>query len=413
MSNVTLLGALNQLRSVSADDPEGGRFGDLSAFLADQARAALEGIGIAEAESLCRARPYERAPERRNDYRNGYRERTVQLRWTTLTIRVPRVRGGGFIPSFLEPDCRAVKEVELYVERAFLAGLSRIDVCRLMEVTTSLRPSERVLNAVQKRLDLSAKAFKERVLTDSYEYLFLDAAWVKDIVGQKAGRVCVLTAVGVTPYGRKEIIGFERVKQETQSAWRGFLQRLVARGLRPSDLRLVISDEHRGIIGAVPEVLGDVDHQYCWAHRVRNATKLAHKMHRKDITLGLRAVYAAEHRAAARRAWRAFCLRWRDIYPQIVESIEEDLRSLLAFYDRPQLHHEYVRTTNPIERLFLELRRRRFGCGAFANVAACDRTVHEVYRLLNELWQDTDIWMKRKRAIARSLAKARTELQAA
>lgn len=143
-------------------------------------------------------------------------------------------------------------------------------------------PSDKLIARVQECLDKRAKKWKERKLTGRYEYLCLDAAWVKDIVGVSASRICILTvirpvwAVGITedgesydPYG-KQLLGFERAQRESESSWRGFLSRLVQRGLDPRLLRLVISDEHRGIQPAISEVLGDVPYQLCWAHRVRS-----------------------------------------------------------------------------------------------------------------------------------------------
>ena len=112
-------------------------------------------------------------------------------------------------------------------------------------------------------LDERVKEFRERRLTGRYQYLFLDAAWAKDIVGVNATRICIMTAVGVTESGEKEILGFERTPTENESAWRGFLSRLVERGLNPCDLSLVISDEHKGLHNAVVEVLGDVPYQLC------------------------------------------------------------------------------------------------------------------------------------------------------
>ena len=113
------------------------------------------------------------------------------------------------------------------------------------------------------------------------------------------------------------------------------------------------------------------------------------------MAMTLRCIYRAVHRTEALKQFREFKRRWREQYPNLVGSLEEDLGHLLAFLDRPLLHHEYVRTTNPIERAFLELRRSRFGCGAFANRASCDRVVANVFRRLNQLWQDRDIWRQR------------------
>ena len=398
MASMTPLGFLRQVRS-GIEDGEGARYGDLSSAMADSIQCLLEGIAESEVAARIGVGFHERS-DARQDYRNGVRYRQVQTAYTTLTLRVPRLRGQGYVPSFVERGHRALSEVEAWVSRGFLSGLSRIDIIRYMESTCGVRPSEDVLRRVQADLDVHAKAFKERSLVDAYDYLFLDAAWVKDIVGAGAGRICVLTAVGVTPGGQKQVLGFERGKQESESSWRGFLMRLKERGLRAADLKLVISDAHRGILAAVPEVLGDVAHQLCWAHRVRNVRASVAKSDQKAVVLGLRAIYQAQNTQVARAGWVVFRDKWLPIYPTMIAHLEAELRYLLAFLEMPVAHQRYVRTTNPIERVFLDLRRRRFGCGAFANRLACDRVLYAVYRLLNELWKDKDIWQKRRLALA-------------
>jgi len=390
-------------RQVLADDSEAARYGDLTSVLADSARCLLESMAVSEVEQRLGYRLYERGADR-SDYRNGYRERTVQLPFAVLTIKVPRLRGQGYVPSFLERDRRAVRDVEEWVARGLVCGLSRAQVCAYMEQTCGLRPSDGLIKQVQSRLDLLAKSFKERPIADKFEYLFLDAAWVKDIVGDGAVRICILTAMGVTYSGEKQILGFERVKQESESTWRGFLQRLVNRGLNPRSLRLVVSDEHYGIVKAVPEVLGEVAHQLCWAHRMRNAVKVIAKSDFKPFVESLRRVYTACNKVEARTMWVIAKKRWGAIYPTLIATIEKDLRSLLAFLDSPQEHHKYIRTSNPIERVFLELRRRRYGCAAFADVKACDRALYGVYETINRKWKGRDIWFERRAKQATALS---------
>lgn len=231
MRQCTSTGALRQSLDL-LDDLEGSRYGDLGVAVAGGIKSLLEGMAVSELERRIGFKLYERSDGSADRvYRNGWRERQVQLPFVTLTIKIPRLRAGGFVPSFLEPGHRAIADVEKWVARGFICGLSRAEICRYMEATCGLRPSEGVLARVQEQLDARAKAFKERPLPDEYEYLFLDAAWVKDIVGPSAVRVCVLTAVGITTQGEKQLLGFERVPQETQSRWRGFLTRLKERGL--------------------------------------------------------------------------------------------------------------------------------------------------------------------------------------
>jgi len=376
--------------------PEDFMWGDLNSTLAGMTKVLLEVLAESEVECRAGARLHERG-ESRVDYRNGYRKRTAQLSYQVVEIRIPRLRGQGFVPSFLEPGHRAIAQVEGWVDKALMAGLGRSEVIRLLESTTGCRPSETVLKRVQLALDKRVKEFRERPLRGRYEYLFLDAAWAKDIVGLNATRICIMTAVGVTYSGEKEILGFERTSLENESGWRGFLSRLVSRGLKPSELALVISDEHGGLLKAASEVLGDVPHQLCWAHRMRNVRKAVDACDRKAVVGGLQDVYRAANLGAAKKALVRWCARWRPKYPGVVASVEEDSGLLLAFFACPELHWEYVRTSNPIERVFRELRRQQFGCGAFANRDACNRAVYRVFSWLNDLWSGKDIWQPRAR----------------
>jgi len=359
-------------------------------------KVLLEVMAESEVERRVGARLHERG-ESRIDHRNGYRTRTAQLSYQVVEIRIPRLRGQGFVPSFLEPNHRAVAQVEGWVDKALMAGLGRSEVIRLLESTTGCRPSDTVLRRVQLELDKRVKEFRERPVLGRYEYLFLDAAWAKDIVGLNATRICIMTAVGITYSGEKEILGFERTSIENEPNWRGFLSRLVSRGLKPSELSLVISDEHGGLLKAASEVLGDVGHQLCWAHRMRNVRKAVNACDRKAVVAGLQDVYKAPHLRAAKDALRRWCVRWEPTYPSVVASVEQDSGQLLAFFACPELHWEYVRTSNPIERVFRELRRQQYGCGAFANREACNRAVYKVFAWLNGLWSGKDIWQPRLR----------------
>ena len=201
--------------------------------MAGMTKFLLEALAESEVERRAGVRLHERS-ESRTDYRNGYRTRTAQLSYQVVEIRVPRLRNQGFVPSFLEPGHRAIAQVEGWVDKALMAGLSRCEVIRLLESTTGCRPSDSLLKRVQIELDKRVKEFRERPLRGEYQYLFLDAAWAKDIVGLNATRICIMTAVGVSRSGEKEILGFERTPIENETAWRGFLGRLVSRGLKPS-----------------------------------------------------------------------------------------------------------------------------------------------------------------------------------
>lgn len=395
MSSIPVREVLRKAAS-KIPDSEDLVWGDLNQAMSGMHKLLLEACAESEVEKRAGIGSYRRGEER-TDYRNGYRSRTVQTTLDTLQIQIPRLRGQGFIPSFLEPRVRALSQVEEWVEDAFLSGMDRAKIIRLMEATAQCRPSDDLLRRVSKELDEQAKAFRERPLVGDYQYLYLDAAWAKDIVGVTATRICIMTALGVTYSGTKEILGFERTQIENEVSWKGFVSRIKERGLDPARLVLVVSDEHNGLKNALAEVLGDVPHQLCWAHRMRNVRKAVAVADRKEVVVGLGLVYLAKHLVAAKQAFKRWADRWREKYPSVVASVQEDLGYLLAFYVCDSLHWEYLRTSNPIERVFRELRRQQFGCGAFANRDACNRAVFRVFNWLNRLWQDTNIWDIRKR----------------
>jgi putative transposase len=405
MRSVTLLSAARQMAS-QVGDPEDALYGNVSSAMGDVLRCFLEAAAESEVERRTGLALHKRSSPSspRRDYRNGYREREVQTECGPIRIQLPRVRVGGFVPGFLRPGHRALRGVREWVYQALMCGVSVSELSRLLERQTGFAPSRSILQETAARLDAEVKRFKERRLSGTHRYLFLDAAWVKDLVGRSTGRVCVLMAIGVTPDGHKEILGFQRARMENAQAWRGFLMRLLERGVDRAGIDLVISDEHKAILEAVEEVLGDVRHQLCWAHRVRNIRDDVKAADRTEVVAGLRRIYRATHLGAADSAISAFCTTWGEAYPAVVAKLRRDSRYLLAFFDAPAEHREYVRTTNPIERTFRELRRWRRGCGAFANPQACDRVFYKVAMLLNHRWNDRSLWddPRRRRAQRRA-----------
>ena len=215
MTSITVKEVLRKAAS-RIGDSEDLVYGELDSATLGVTKLLLEALAESEVERRIGVQLHERG-DTRCDYRNGYRSRLVQMSHQAVEIQIPRLRGQGFVPSFLEPNRRAIQEVEGWVGKAFLSGLGRSDVVRLMESTTGCRPSDDLLRRVQDDLDRQVKLFRERPLLGRYQYLFLDAAWAKDIVGVAATRICIMTAVGVTYSGEKEILGFERTGTENES----------------------------------------------------------------------------------------------------------------------------------------------------------------------------------------------------
>jgi putative transposase len=187
VQSISLREVLRQAQQV-VSDPEDRVYGDMDSLMADGVKCLLEGIAASEVEQRLGVRLYERG-EDRCGHRNGYRERGVTTPARHVTIRIPRIREYGYVPSFLTPRHRAIEEVEDYVASALLAGVSRAQIIRYMQDSTGCRPSDGLLKQVEGEIDRLAKEFKERQLVRKYAYLFLDAAWAKDIVGVHAERV--------------------------------------------------------------------------------------------------------------------------------------------------------------------------------------------------------------------------------
>jgi transposase-like protein len=373
------------------DDGEDRRFGDLSDYVLSILKWTLEESFDHEVRSRIGCSSYERSPGRQ-DYRNGFRYRTIATRFGALEkVKIPRIRTENYLPSILSKHRQALPDVEELVGKSLLCGGTRKDVCEILNLVFGYPPAQSLIARVEVYLDAEAKRFKNRPLLADYLYLFLDGAKVTIKEGLRSKTRMVLTAIGITHDGRKEVLGFERARTESTEAWRGFLSRLVARGLNPSRLELIISDEAAGILAAVSEVLGDVPHQLCWAHRMRNAYETASKEHSKAIVADLRKVYRANSHREARIAFLVFKEHWRSIYPRLVATVEEDLGTLLAFFNCPREHWRYIRTTNPIERIFRDLRRRSFGWAGFANPKSCDRLLFGVFWQANQRWANNPV----------------------
>jgi transposase-like protein len=204
------------------------------------------------------------------------------------------------------------------------------------------------------------------------------------LVGKVRRRI-VLCAYGVTTEGRRELIDFQLVKAEGEDSWYGFLWGLWSRGLRGQFLELIVTDGQPGLVNALGRIWAAVPHQRCWAHKLRNlANKL--KASQSACLDEAKLIYQAPHRTEAIRRFRAWKTRWQPQAPKAVACLEADLEELLAFFDCPQAHWKRLRTTNVIERLFVEVRRRIRTMCAFTTRSSCERILFSVFDRMNHHW---------------------------
>lgn len=330
---------------------------------------------------------YERNAKQRRDYRNGYYERDFVTVLGTLRLRIARTRGQSFLPAGLEEFQRRAPEVSMLIREAFLRGISTRQVGRVVAIVTGKTVSAQTVSRLTRDLDEAVQQFHQAPLTDDWAYLFLDGVNLK--VRRESGRKCVqmLVAYGVRQDGRRELLSFMRSQGESQGAWEGLLNDLYQRGLRGKHLQLIITDGCPGLAGAIQTVYPRVLHQRCWVHKMRNIREKGRVRDRDELKQMAQAIYLAEDRKQARAAFRSFKLRWQAEYPTMVKQLEKDLPDLLAFFSFPKHLWKQLRTTNIIERCFVEVRRRTRPMVCFVNVKSVDRIIYSIFYRFNLEWK--------------------------
>lgn len=330
---------------------------------------------------------YERNDDQRRDYRNGYYERDFVTVLGTIRLRIARTRGESFLPAGLEHFQRRAPEISMLIREAFLRGISTRQVGRVVAVMTGEVVSAQTVSRLSRDLDEAVRQFHEAPLADEWAYLFLDGVNLK--VRRESGRKCVqmLVAYGVRADGTRQLLSFMRSQGESQQAWEGLLNDLYRRGIKGKHLQLIITDGCPGLAAAIQTVYPRVLHQRCWVHKMRNITEKARKCDRDELKKAAQAIYQAEDRKQARAAFRCLKLRWQSQYPTLVKQLEKDLPDLLSFFNFPKHLWRQLRTTNIIERCFVEVRRRTRPMVCFVNVQSVDRIIYSIFHRFNLEWK--------------------------
>ena len=335
---------------------------------------------------LCRE-AYERREERR-DYRNGSYERDYVTKFGTLRLRIARVRGRSFLPAGMKAFQRRAEDVMLLIREAFLRGISTREVGRVVAIVTGEPVSAQTVSTLTQSLDRLVKRFHEAPLRDEWAYLFLDGVSLR--VRRPAGRkrVQMLVAYGVRRDGQRRLLAFQRSQGESQAAWEGFLESLYRRGLEGKHLELIVTDGCAGLAAALQTVYPRVKHQRCWVHKMRNILEKVRKRDYDAVKADAQAIYRAWSGWHAQRAFQRFQARWRSDYPILVRQLERDLPELLSFFQFPRHLWRKLRTTNIIERCFVEVRRRTRPMVCFVNVQSVDRIVYAIFNRYNPQWKN-------------------------
>lgn len=328
------------------------------------------------------------APQDRADYRNGYYERDYVTRLGTIRLRIARTRGRSFIPKGLEKFQRRTEDVAMLIREAFLRGISTRQVGRLIATFTGEPISAQTVSKLTRDLDEAVREFHRAPLQDEWAYLFLDGISLRMRRPGGRKRVHMLVAYGVKQDGTRHLLAFQRSSGESQNAWEGLLRELCQRGLSGHKLKLIVTDGCAGLAAAIEVVYPRVAHQRCWVHKMRNILEKVRKSEYDAVKQDAQAIYQAPNRKAAEQAFRRFRARWCPKYGALVRQLERDLPELLAFYSFPRHLWKKLRTTNVIERVFVEVRRRTRPMVCFVNVASVDRIIYSIFQRFNLEWRN-------------------------
>jgi putative transposase len=332
------------------------------------------------------AKDHERVGER--EHRNGFYQRRFVTIFGTLVVRVARSRGQSFLPGGLKRFQRRAPEVMMLIREAFLRGISTRQVGPVVATVTEEKVSAQTVSRLAKSLDKLVRVFHQAKLKDEWAYLFLDGVSLRVRRPSGPKRVQMLVAYGVRQDGSRQLLAFLRSQGESQAAWEGLLQDLYRRGLEGRNLLLIVTDGCPGLAAALQTVYPRVPHQRCWVHKMRNILERVRKRDYEAVKGEAQAIYRADSRREAQAAFRRFQTHWREAYPAMVKQLEKDLPDLLSFFRLPRHLWRKLRTTNVIERCFVEVRRRTRPMVCFVNAASVDRIIFSIFNGFNEKWKN-------------------------
>jgi putative transposase len=337
----------------------------------------------AEVGELTGAGLGERAPDRRQAQRNGYRPRRWDTRVGELELAIPRLRTGSYFPSFLEPRRRAEQALVAVVQEAYVNGISTRKVDRLVEQLGLRGMSKDTVSRLCRGLDEQVTVFRERPLAGDYPYLWLDAKVERVREPGGVRHKALVIAYGVHETGRREVIGLDVGEAETEAFWRSFLRSLRSRGL--DGVQLAISDAHTGLKTAIGKVFG-CRWQRCTVHFLRDMLGHVARTQQPLVSGAIRGIFTAGSAVEARQRLVQVVDQLRPHAPRVARLLEDAEVDLLAFYSFPAEHWSKLRSTNPLERVNREIGRRSDVVGIFPNDAALLRLAGMLLLEQNDEW---------------------------
>jgi putative transposase len=352
-------------------------------FLRAALEALLQAALEAEMSEAIGAEKGERT-ETRVSYRSGYYGRSLITRVGTLELRVPQDRFGRFSTELFARYQRSEKALVGTLAEMYVQGVSTRKVKAVTEALCGHSFSASAISAVNKSLDEALRRFAERRLGEPFPYLILDARYEKVRESGVIASQAVLIAVAVDGEGRRQVLGVELASRESRSSWRDFLSGLKARGL--FGVEFVVSDDHEGLKAAIREVLPAAVSQRCYVHFLRNALDYVPRKVDDDCLQELRWIYDRRDAAEARRDVAQWLAKWQGKYPKLCDWAEDNIEETLTYYRLPLAHHKHMKSTNMLERLNQEIKRRTHVVRIFPNTESGLRLVRALAVETHENW---------------------------
>jgi len=353
-----------------------------TSMLREMISFAAERLMTLETETLCGAASGERSAERINQ-RNGYRDRDWHTRAGTVELRIPKLRRGSYFPSFLEPRRMSEKALTAVIQEAYIQGISTRSVDDLVKALGMEGVSKSQVSRLCEQIDERVHTFLDRPIEGDWPYVWLDATYVKARRDHHIVSVAIIVAVGVNTDGRREVLGMTVGHSEAEPFWVEFLRGLTRRGLR--GVKLVVSDAHEGLKAAITKVLS-ATWQRCRVHFMRNALAYAGKSQRRIVSAWIGTAFAQDDAGAARKQWRDVADQARPRLPKLATLMDEAEADVLAYMGFPAQHRAKLHSTNPLERLNCEIKRRADGVGIFPNEAAVTRLISALLLEQHDEW---------------------------
>ena len=351
-------------------------------FIKQTLQFALQRLMEMDVEALCKAAYGERSEERANS-RNGYRERALETRAGTVGLKIPKLRTGSYFPDFIEPRRTAEKALTAVIQEAYIQGISTRSVDELVKAMGMTGVSKSQVSRLCEEIDERVQTFLQRPLEGDWPYLWIDATYVKTRQAGRVVSVAVIIAVAVNTDGVREILGVTTGASEAEPFWTEFLRSLTRRGLR--GVKLVISDAHEGLKAAISKVL-KTTWQRCKVHFLRNALAYANKGQRQAVLAVINTIFAQDSAEAASAQWRLVSDQLREKFPKLAAMLDAAEQDVLAFTSFPRAHRLQIHSTNPLERLNAEVKRRTNVVGIFPNERAIIRLVGAMMIEQNDEW---------------------------